>query len=374
MPCRDRFAALLIVPVMSAASGISYAGEAQANREPLAIGELARTLVDRGRTTPVLSKGRTKFEVGDNAERFPLSTGETPVALFALPAYSAPYRLTIRSVCKCLGFAKKILVPLAFVLDGEYRTVRSIAEDEFVVKDADRRAMISAHFAAAVSIDEQRKDWRYLLIFTRPAYFSPDAHAADSSASQGVVRDMGVRAAAIGSLELEGTPALSGKPTEVDFSGLWTMPPLTSESWKDRPHVLGLTLTVPAGASDEELARKARLLTRPNDVDVVNFVKTSPEAAGDNRIYYLSQAAAHPGEGRHEKETEHHDWLLGIGSNETTLCAKGTGGWHDCALPDSWCKGPASDGKTVTVSCKIPSHAAAEVVLGRVTVVRSSKR
>ena len=147
----------------------AYQGGLTDNQHSVAPEEVARTLAANGQAFALpRANGKVKYNVAKDAKRFSLVSGETPVALFKLSDYRAPYELAIRSLCKCLGVAKEFFVPTVLLLDGDFRVTRTLHETDFVAKQASwSRPM---NLETIVVIDDAGASERYLLVFTDPRW------------------------------------------------------------------------------------------------------------------------------------------------------------------------------------------------------------
>lgn len=118
--------------------------------------DVAQALAAQDQVIILPAKGRVKRSLKRDAKLFVLPTGETPVLLFKLPDYSAPYSLTITSLCNrgCLGLSKSIFVPAGTFLDAEFRPVRELPAAHFESLEAGFTKPY--RLEATVLIDEPR--------------------------------------------------------------------------------------------------------------------------------------------------------------------------------------------------------------------------
>jgi hypothetical protein len=178
-------------------------------------GEIARTLAGQGQFVALPSAGRVKQSVNKEAQSFALPTGESRVALFKLPDYSAPYTLTITSPCNhgCVGFSKSIFVPSGMFFDAEFQPTRSLPTTEFELLEPGLSK--SLRLEAKVSIEEPRKSDRYLLLYTtdedvRRVVQTRRIRGATGAPVLFGKKNVKVKGSAAGSLELEARAASSG--------------------------------------------------------------------------------------------------------------------------------------------------------------------
>jgi len=173
-------------------------------------GEIARTLAGQGQVVALPARGRVKHSVKKEAPSFALPTGESRVALFKLPDYSAPYTVTITSPCKhgCVGFSKSIFVPSCVFLDAEFQPTRQLPKTEFEILEAGFSKPF--RLEARVLIDEPRKGDRYLLLYTIGGDVGSVVQDTYIGGLIPSLRHSRVRASADGPLELEARPASPG--------------------------------------------------------------------------------------------------------------------------------------------------------------------
>ncbi len=193
-------ASVIMTPVLSQSQPGSPAPTAQVEQSE---GEIARALADQGQSIAIPVKGRVKQSIKKEAVTFLLPTGESRALLFRLPDYDAPYSLIITSQCNhgCLGFTKSIFVPSGTFLDAEFRPTRQLDESEF--ENLRASAFKAYRIEADVLVDDLQNADRYLLVYT----IGKDVGDVwFTFPLRGLMKANEVKAAAVGSLELEVRP------------------------------------------------------------------------------------------------------------------------------------------------------------------------
>jgi Maltose operon periplasmic protein precursor (MalM) len=127
--------------------------------------EIAQYLVKEQQVLS-LSYTDTKIEyrIEKEAKLFQVPGGESRVALFALPDYVNDYILTIKSKMHGLGYTYRIFAPSCVFLDSSFRPIHFLGEKNFLLMYPSSFKKI--HLKTEVAIDNDRKDHKYLLIYT----------------------------------------------------------------------------------------------------------------------------------------------------------------------------------------------------------------
>ena len=125
--------------------------------------EIARYLYGQRQVSSISYSSRKINHRIDSAQLFEVPGGESPAALFALPGYEADYILTINSYPK--GFFKtRVFAPTGVFLDSSFRPTHFLAERKFQYTPATQNTDMLLE--TEVTIDSERKEDKYLLIYT----------------------------------------------------------------------------------------------------------------------------------------------------------------------------------------------------------------
>jgi hypothetical protein len=127
--------------------------------------EIARDLAGRGAVVQVLAEGKVKHSITKEAPKFALPGGSSSVMLLQLPAYRAPYVMTIASSRRGIGRTTEIFVPSGFYLDADFQHVGEFGEDQLAGRAG---GQLSAEAVVAeLALGESDRKARYLLLYTR---------------------------------------------------------------------------------------------------------------------------------------------------------------------------------------------------------------
>lgn len=116
---------------------------------------------------PLAARGETRVNVAKDAPRLEFDTGASAFALLRLPDYEGPYTIAVQSFCQCMGFGKRIFIPLAAVLDEGFRVTRRLGEQD-VGRRYPRLSFGDAYprLEARLAVGDGDRVDRYLLIYT----------------------------------------------------------------------------------------------------------------------------------------------------------------------------------------------------------------
>ena len=131
--------------------------------ESASLTELARSLANTPMVTSIPTpKGNAKYTIDKKHRTFTLKTGETRAVLAKLPRNTtAPYVLTVKSMCNCVGFSKSILAPQGIFLDEEFHPTRRLDGTQF--RAVERGGW---QLDADIQIGDDRNNDAYLLLYT----------------------------------------------------------------------------------------------------------------------------------------------------------------------------------------------------------------
>ena len=130
---------------------------------------VAQLLVERHAVVELPVKGKVSHKIELEDDTFAMPSGPSRVVLLSLPAYRAPYVLTVKSFLykRAMSFTEKIFMPTTILLDGNYRITRTVTEAEL---EPNRAGMVKGpSYQATISITEAQSDERFVLIYTNGA-------------------------------------------------------------------------------------------------------------------------------------------------------------------------------------------------------------
>ena len=205
---RQHIGALVVVVGILASAGAARGRETPQvapGDGVLSVDAVARALLDRRSVVDLTPAGVLKHKIEENAAAFALPGGGSPAVLFKLPEYKGAYELEITSLCKCVGFSKRIFVPSGALLDAALRPTREIAEAEFVPLAAGRKPY---RVAVTITIDDTRQAERFLLLFTNGDRLGEAQGRVKTATSEHALIKLPIRAnrALTGTLEIETKP------------------------------------------------------------------------------------------------------------------------------------------------------------------------
>jgi hypothetical protein len=124
-----------------------------------------RGLIEQKTVLHVPANGKVRQSIKKDAPTFSMPDGLSPVLLFQLPEYLAPYILTVTSSPTGLGFTKRVFVPSALLIDGDFQQTRAVTEAAFTYKSQGMTK--GARLEAAIPFNEPQKTERFVLLYTR---------------------------------------------------------------------------------------------------------------------------------------------------------------------------------------------------------------
>jgi hypothetical protein len=174
-----------------------------------ALPDVARAIVKQQLVVAIPDgKALIKHELGSKAPSFPLEFGPSKVVLFRMPVFRGPYTLTVRTLCKCVGFSKKIFAAQGVFLDADLQVTRAVSEVDFVVMASSMRKPFRAE--VDVVVDGTRSRDAYLLLFTDARLVGTRAGRVDALGAAVTVLNYPVGRGAEGTIEFETRVASEG--------------------------------------------------------------------------------------------------------------------------------------------------------------------
>ena len=122
--------------------------------------EVARAVVAQGVLVfDVPEQGQIRHEMEKDGPLFVTPMGETTAMVLRLPAYKAPYLMTVSSWLRGLGPATRVFVPTGIVFDPNFVALSRFGEEN-LRRDGDR-------LVVDLMIGDKLAGARYVLLFTR---------------------------------------------------------------------------------------------------------------------------------------------------------------------------------------------------------------
>ena len=109
----------------------------------------------------------TTHEIDATAPVFQFSTGKSFTGVFQLPTYQPGTVLEIKSYCHCLGLSKGVFIPIADVLDANYKKIDEI---KFTTHTQTWRQPV--HYIGGITLSAEKK---YIVLYTDPKRFGKAA-------------------------------------------------------------------------------------------------------------------------------------------------------------------------------------------------------
>ena len=121
---------------------------------------------------PLSPLDSTRFEISAESPAFEFPTGKSYFKAFALPAYAAPYSITIESFHGShspggeVPYSASVFMPVAMFLDTGYAVTRVVDEASFKRVDGSLLPLETLRLEATISVGPENSQERYLVIFT----------------------------------------------------------------------------------------------------------------------------------------------------------------------------------------------------------------
>ena len=111
------------------------------------------------------------FDIGPQGGTFPFPGGRSYFRAFELPAYTAPYVISLRSLVMPTGMAGKfrIFAPAAMLLDAHYNVIGTVEQNLFHPVAASILPPRSASLEGDIAITADKARARYLVVYTTDA-------------------------------------------------------------------------------------------------------------------------------------------------------------------------------------------------------------
>lgn len=113
-----------------------------------------------------------RFEISVESPAFEFPTGKSYFKAFALPAYAAPYSITIESFegwhspAGRAPYSASVFAPVAMFLDTGYAVTRVVDEVSFKRVDGSLLPREALRLEATVAVGPENSQERYIVIFT----------------------------------------------------------------------------------------------------------------------------------------------------------------------------------------------------------------
>jgi hypothetical protein len=158
-------------------------------------------------------EGQVRREIQKGAPTFHTPIGDTTAMLLRLPAYDAPYLMTISSFVRGIGPTLKVFVPSGIIFDADFRALGHFGEEQL----RSVHEGVIDKLVVDLLMGDKYAQARFMLLFTHGDQVNQRVKAGGKSdAASEVARMLG-----LGKVErsLEATIyAATGRPAETDIA------------------------------------------------------------------------------------------------------------------------------------------------------------